>query len=165
VKWRRIRGCETHATTPSDLRVSQQCAAANTSRGVNCNVEMGRARLRPSRHQHSARTEARPGPMKSWPSPTRTFIQVLLRPPVDVDPGRRRHRYLRRVDHRNQCDRLDGVMTKFVLHSKRTDFGGRGLPEFPMISIFQPICCNILLFNVIRHLFPMFRLCSRHAQH
>jgi hypothetical protein len=70
--------------------------------------------------------------MKSWPSPTRTYIQVLLRPPVDVDPARRSHRYLRRVDHRNQCDRLYDIVAKSVLRSKRTDFGGRGLPEFPI---------------------------------
>jgi hypothetical protein len=70
--------------------------------------------------------------MKSRPSPTRSYIQVLLRPPVDVDPGRRSHRYRRRVDHRNQCDRLYGVAAKFVRHSKRTDFGGSSLPEFPI---------------------------------
>jgi hypothetical protein len=32
----------------------------NTSRGVGRDVVDGRARLRPSRHWHSARTEARP---------------------------------------------------------------------------------------------------------
>jgi hypothetical protein len=31
-----------------------------TFRGVNCVIEKGRAKLHPSRHRHSARTEARP---------------------------------------------------------------------------------------------------------
>jgi hypothetical protein len=85
--------------------------------------------------------------------------QVLLRHPVDVDPGRRSQRYLRRVDHRNQCDRLYGFVAMFVLHSNRTDFAGRGLPEFPIVLIIQPTCRNCLICKRIGHKRLILTLC------
>jgi hypothetical protein len=59
---------------------------------------------------------------------------------IEPEARRRAGGFLSRFPRANpkKCDRLYGVVAKFVPHSQRTDFGGRGLPEFPIISIFQP---------------------------
>ena len=84
----------------------------------------------------------------------------LLRPPVDVDAGRRSHSYVRRVDHRNQCDRLYGVEATFVLHSKHTDFGGRDLPEYPIFPIVRPTRYNYMMGNRIVQILSIVMLCN-----
>jgi hypothetical protein len=66
---------------------------------------------------------------------------------IEPEARRRAGGFLSRFPRANpkKCDRLFGVVARFVLQSKRTDFGGRGLPEFPMISIIQPTCRNCLI--------------------